>query len=322
MLIYYVLLFTSALLFAGQFLLTKLFQKYNGQGLQSTLKLTIFAYLTIAIFFFVKAQIGAQSIKFGFSIFTLLMTLGISVISISCVYLSIKVLSFANMSVYSMFMMIGSIIMPSLVGLIFYKETLTWLKAICIILVLVAVVLTIKVDKQGSSLKALICYVGVFFLNGMIGVLFTIHQNQPNLSAYSEYVDGILVSNSDVFMSWYGISTVIVSLVAFIILKISNAKKKQEISQTQNKCSLLKVLIVSLIVAVSYGLTNGFGNYFISISTTPNALGSSITFPIVDGGTIVFSTLLGVLIYKEKLSFKTIVSCVLIVISTILFMFV
>ena len=108
MTVYYILLFVAAILFAGQFLFTKQFQRYNGDSLNSTLKLSFFAYLTIAVFFFIKAQIGAEWFRFGFSWFTLCMTLGIAVVSISCVYLGVKVLGIGNMSVYSTSMRLGS----------------------------------------------------------------------------------------------------------------------------------------------------------------------------------------------------------------------
>ena len=222
MAIFYVLLTVSAILFASQFLLTKQFQRFNGDSLYSTLKLTLFAYVTIAVFFFVKANIGASQLKFGFSIFTLLMTLGIAVVSMTCMYLGVKVLGIGNMSVYSVFMMVGSMVLPSLVGLVFYGEELTWLKGVAILLMLVSIVFMTNKDDTKANKKALFFYVGVFILNGLVGVLFTIHQNQPLLSAYYEVIDGVAVSNSDVFMSWYGISTSVLAGIILIVYKIVN----------------------------------------------------------------------------------------------------
>ncbi|MBQ4269263.1 MAG: hypothetical protein IJB97_06420, partial [Clostridia bacterium] len=136
---YYILLFIAALMFAGQFLFTKQFQRLNGNSLGSTVKLSFFAFIVIAIFFFVKAQIGADGFRFGFSWFTLLMTLGIAVVSVTCTYLGVKLLGIGDMSVYSAFMMIGSMVLPSFVGIAFYGEELTWLKGIAIFLMLLAV---------------------------------------------------------------------------------------------------------------------------------------------------------------------------------------
>jgi multidrug transporter EmrE-like cation transporter len=69
-------------------------------------------------------------------------------------------------------------------------------------------------------------------------------------------------------------------------------------------------------------MCNGFGDYFIAIATQPKALGSSVTFPIINGGTILFSTLIGVFLYKEKLTVSTVISLVLVLVATVTFMFV
>ncbi len=320
---FYILLFVSAILFAGQFLLTKQFQRFNGEGLASTLKLSLFAYLTIAIFFFVKAQIGADGFRFGFSWFTLGVTLGIALVSVSCVYLSIKVLGVANMSVYSIFMMMGGIILPSLVGMIFYGEKLTCLKGVSIALMLVAILFTTKSDDRKTTKKTWLYYIGVFLLNGMVGVLFTVHQNQPALSAYSERVNGVLQSNSDVFMSWYGISTALLAgavMLGYTLFGKKAHKMENAEGSERTKTSVCGKALLSILIGVGYGLANGVGNYFISLSTSPGCLGSSVTFPIVNGGTIIFSGLMGIFLYKEKCTWKTLVGFAIIILSTVLFM--
>lgn len=326
MVVYYILLFIAALMFAGQFLLTKQFQKLNGNSLSSTLKLSFFAFLAIAIFFFVKAQIGAEGLRFGFSWFTLAMTLGIAVVSVLCTYLGIKVLGIGNMSVYSVFMMVGSMVLPSLVGIVFYQEPLTWLKGGAIALMLLAVVFTAGSDGKKADKKAILFYIGVFLLNGLIGVFFTVHNNQPLWTAYFETVDGKAVANSDVFMSWYGISTALLSGVLMLVMKFARKGESDNVSQTTGAGTSstlgagVKMLAISVLIAVGYGVVNGLGNYFISLGTMPGALGSSVTFPVVNGGTIVFSTLLGFFVYKEKITWKTCVGLALVVVSTVLFM--
>ncbi len=319
---YYALLFVAAILFSGQFLFTKTFQKYNGDSLKTTLKLTFFAYITIAVFFFVKAQIGADGLRFGFSWFTLAMTLGIAVISTSCVYLGVKVLGIGNTSVYSTFMMVGSMALPSVVGILAYGETEKLaLKLIAIVLMLAATVFTTGDDGTKSNKKAILYYIGVFFLNGLIGVLFTVHQNQPVWSAYYELIDGKAVSNSDVFMSWYGISTAILSGTLLLVFKILEKTKVKEQTLPENTettgAGTRGVFIPSLLVAIGYGVFNGMGNYFIAISTIK--VGASVTFPIVNGGTILVSTLLGLFLYKEKAGWKTWLGCTLVLIATVLF---
>ena len=337
MFIYYVLLFLSALIFASQFFVTRQYQMRNGTGFLGSVKLSFFAYLTIAVFFFVKGCLTKGTLNFGFTWFTFAITLLIAVVSLSCVYMGIKVLSVGDMSIYSVFMMLGSLILPSLVGVIVYEEPLTPLKAIALLLMFTAIIFSVSsVDKNKLTLKALLYYVGIFIMNGMIGVFFTVHQNQPEMTAaVMNTADGLVVNN-DVFMTWYGISTVLLSGVIYGVWYLLKKVKPQLFKQQDcfddvsvgveatiaDKKTLVKAFWITVGLSAIYGLCNGVGDYFIAIATQPNALGASVTFPIINGGTIVFSTLSGIVFFKEKLTVSTIISLVIVVVSTVLFMFV
>ena len=335
MFIYYVLLFLSALIFASQFFVTRQYQRRNGTGFLGSVKLSFFAYLTIALFFFVKGCLTTKTLNFGFSSFTLLITLLIAGVSLSCVYMGIKVLAVGDMSIYSVFMMLGSLVLPSVVGLVFYEEKLTPIKAIALLLMFTAIIFSVSsVDKNKLTLKAILYYIGIFVMNGMIGVLFTVHQNQPELTAgVLSTVNGLEVNN-DVFMTWYGLSTVFLSGAIYGIWYLLKAVKPQLFegkaetemadgeSLAATKVDLAKALWITIGLAAIYGLCNGVGDYFIAIATQPSALGASVTFPIINGGTIVFSTLSGVVFFKEKLTVSTVISLVIVIVSTVLFMFV
>ena len=337
MFIYYVLLFLSALIFASQFFVTRQYQLRNGTGFLGSVKLSFFAYLTIAIFFFVKGCLTTGTLNFGFTWFTFGITLLIAVVSLSCVYMGIKVLAVGDMSIYSVFMMLGSIILPSFVDLVFYyaPEKLSWLKAVALLLMIIAIIFSVSsVDKNKLTLKAIMYYIGIFVMNGMIGVFFTIHQNQPELTAAVMHTADELVVNNDVFMTWYGISTVLLTGVIYgICYFVKPIKSKlseldgvdsgnEGTAVVEIKESAMKALLITIGLAAIYGLCNGVGDYFIAIATQPNALGASVTFPIINGGTIIFSTLSGILFFKEKLTVSTVISLVIVVISTVLFMFV
>lgn len=332
MAIYYILLFCSALIFSLQFLITKQYQRRNGTGFLSSVRLSLFAYLTIALFFFIKGCITFKGLNFGFSWFTLLMTLLVAVVSLSCVYMGIKVLAVGDMSIYSVFMMLGSLVLPSVVGLLFYDEKLTWLKGIALLCMFGAIILSVSsVDKSKLTVKAVLYYIGIFIMNGMIGVLFTVHQNQPELTAGAiANSDGSFGVNNDVFMTWYGLSTVLlcsaVYLISFIIQKVKgteNSPNSETVAKESTVAeSFVKGFLITLALSALYGLCNGLGDYFIALATQPHALGSSVTFPIINGGTILFSTLIGVVLYKEKWKLTTLISLALVVIATVLFMFV
>ena len=200
---------------------------------------------------------------------------------------------------------------------------------------IIAIIFSVSsVDKNKLTLKAILYYIGIFVMNGMIGVFFTIHQNQPELTAAVMQTADELVVNNDVFMTWYGISTVLLTGVIYgLCYFVKPIKSKlseldgvdsgnEGTAVVEGKESAMKALLITIGLAAIYGLCNGVGDYFIAIATQPNALGASVTFPIINGGTIIFSTLSGILFFKEKLTVSTVISLVIVVISTVLFMFV
>ncbi len=337
--IYYVFLTVAALLFALQFIITKAYQRINDDGIFSTLSLSFLAYCVIAAFFFVKACLTHQKVVFGFSLFTLAMTAGVAVVTLLCVYCGIKVLAVGDTSVYSVFMMSGSMALPCLTGIIFYNEPVGILKGVAVVLMLAAVLCSgLPVGgKRNGSKKAFAYYAAVFVLNGLIGVLFTVHQNSPELTAYYAVIDGKAVTDSDIFMCWYGISTAVITGCVWAALKAVKQRGRRQIGSEQselvaaadqpaadkklNADKKLKRIVLSAGLAVCYGLFNGTGNYFIAIGTGPDGLGASVTFPVVNGGCILFSALIGALIYKEKISLRTAAGLLLVITATVLFMF-
>ena len=361
MTLFYLALVFSALIFSSQFLITRQYQRRNGTGFMSSVRLSLFAYATIALFFLVKGSIAFGRLNVGFSFFTLGMTLGVAVVSLSCAYMGIKVLSVGDMSVYSVFMMLGSMVLPSLAGILFFGESFGWLKAIALFLMIAAVIISIG-GKKKISAKAIAYYVGIFVMNGLIGVFFTVHQNNPALTAAAIVgADGTVTVNNDVFMTWYGLSTVILCLAiyaAYAIMRLADKKKacacgaenfgaeaacgettcvetacgKNADGEKPEKCcetadgekpeKKVRWLAISIGLAAIYGVCNGLGDYFIALGTQPGALGASVSFPVVNGGTILFSTLFGRIIYKEKITVNTVISLVLTFVSTIMFLFV
>lgn len=323
--VYYLALFSAALIFSSQFLVTRQYQRRNGTGFLSSVRLSLFAYLTIAIFFLIKGSIAYKTFNFGFSSFTFAMTLAVGIVSLSCAYMGIKVLAVGDMGIYSVFMMLGSLVLPSLAGIVFFREKISFLKGVALVCMFAAIVLSVSgTDKKKFSGKAIWYYIGIFFMNGLIGVFFTVHQNKPEWTAAAlRAADGSYTINNDVFMTWYGLSTVILCLIVFAVYGVFRRKAKEPLVQTEKpQKGRASVWLISIALAVVYGVCNGLGDYFIALGTQPGALGSSVSFPIVNGGTILFSTLSGLIFYKEKIRRNMVASLALVFVSTVMFLFV
>ena len=319
------MLFASALIFSSQFLITKQYQKYKGTALLSTVRLTLWAHFSVAIMFIIKSWISKGTLKIDFTWFTFAVTFGMALVAFICTYMGIKVLAIGSMGVYSMFMMLGSLILPTFIGLL-YGEPICDRKIIGIILMFVALLLSLEsIEKSKLSLKAVLYYVGSFLCNGMVGVFLTLHQKNPAWTAGVELQNNQYVIDSDMYMIWYGLSAVMLCVAILFIIKVSSNddkdNKKVDSAKTLLKTdtALLNIFVIS--ISVLYGIGSGLGDYFIALATVPGALGSSVTFPIINGGTIIFSNIIGLICLKEKINFKTILSIIVVVCATVLFMF-
>ena len=174
--LYYVLVIISTVLFSLQFLFNQRFQQTYGTGMKATQVFSLYKSLVIILM-----MLLISGFKVQFSWFSLGMATIYAVSSIAMGYYSLKAFSVANLSVYSVFSMLGGMILPFFLGVLFFNEGDNLIfKVICCALIVVAVLLNIKSGKQNK--KALFYYFAVFVLNGMAGVISKIHQSSTSLS--------------------------------------------------------------------------------------------------------------------------------------------
>lgn len=296
----YALLLVADLLYSLMFLTNRGYQKNNGTGLKNALTFTTFTSSFSLLIFLVLAAVAMISglgILSEFALqtptwFSALFALLSAIVSIGFSFFSIKALGVANLSLYSIFAMLGGMLLPSIYGLIFSGEPMTWGKAACYALIIVALCLTFeKGDKQGK--KSLFYCFGVFVLNGLSGVVTSIHQEDAFVSQ--------AVNSGSYMMMTRGLC-VVISLALFLVFfkKMPALKLKDSLSVS------------------GYGFCGGMGNLlqFIALAT----LDSSVLFPIVTGGTMLFSMIVSIVI-GEKPKAKTIITSVIAAASTVLMMF-
>lgn len=280
----YGLLVAAAFLFALQFLFNQHFRRYNGDGIDATLK---FSMYTNGLSFVIMLILAG--LHFEITWFSLLISVIYAIVLLLYSYAGLKAFATANLSVYSIFTMLGSILLPTAYGFIFCKEDITLSKIICIFLIIVATALTFeKSESKGNNLKY---YLSVFVLNGIVGVLSKIHQSDTELSVDS--------------YSFMATVNIIVFIFCFVYQLIKNKK-------------IPSVSLKEFAGLFGYATCNGVGNLFSLIALTK--LPASVQFPIVTGGVMAFSTLIS-FIRKEKPSAKTVISVILAVGSTVLIMF-
>ena len=269
--LYFTLVIISTVLFSLQFLFTQRFQETSGTGMKPTLVFSLYKSLVI-----IFMMLLISGFKIGFSWFSLLMATVYAVSSMAMSYYSLKAFAVANLSVYSVFSMLGGMILPFFLGVLFFDEgDKLVFKIICCALIVVAVLLNIKSGKQDK--KALFYYFAVFVLNGMSGVISKLHQSSP----YSPV-------DSTSFMLWSSVVTVVLSAAWLLI-----AYRQIPLIKGKN-----------IFFVTGYGVFNGLGNLFLLIALSgESGLPASVQYPLVTGGVMVCSTIIST-IRKEKLTVR------------------
>lgn len=279
---YYLLIMISTIMFGLQFFFNKRYQKKEGANIE---KAILFALGTSTVTAIAMLAINRGRIEFTWFSFGLSMVSAID--GILYLYCSAKALSKVNLSLYSLFSMLGGMLLPFITGICFFGEELSVKKLICIAVIIIA--LMIGADLK-SDRKAFRYCLFVFFLNGMTGVISKCHQSYPDRNISSS---GFMLSNS--------LITIAICAILLLFSKRAGVRLNDAKSAVKN--------------IIGYGLMTGFANYFILIALLH--VNASVQYPMITGGTIIVSTLISVL-SKEKITYQNIASSLLALFATLL----
>ncbi|MBQ8141293.1 MAG: hypothetical protein IJ038_06350 [Clostridia bacterium] len=283
---YYLLLFGACTLSCIQVMFQKATVKRYGSGLINTYRAgVISAIVFLLIMFAVGKRITLTPFSFGLAIF-------FALINIVCIYFAFSVMKIGILSRYSLFLNLGGLVIPFIYGVLFNGDPLTAGKIICLVLVIAALMLNIDFKSKDSK-KAIIYYLVVFCLNGLACVTLAFHQNNPwNFEIIS----------SESFTMLYMVIYGLMSLAIYIAMSIK-AGKQEPIEK--------KWLYIGL--TGGSGVLYGFANLTSTICLLH--VEPSMQYPIMTGGAIVLAGIAG-LFFKEKITWKYIVSCILVIVGT------
>ena len=302
--IYYLFITIAVLLFTAQFSFTKIFANQIEQTTANVMVMLVFTSSVGALLFLV---INGFQIEFSFFSFVLAFVFG--TIMVFYFVIGVKVLSLGSLAVYSMFMMLGGMIVPFIYGIIFLNESVTIGKVIgCFLLAGFMIMQTCaqknesadKSTKKKRILFIILCLL-IFFINGSVSVISKAHQ--VNAAATSEQNFTLLSCSI----------TAIEALLFLVFKRIFSVKSKfyAEIKQT--------IKTKPVLIMVSLGVVMHTGNFLVLIAAAH--IPASIQFPMISGGTIFFSAIVSLLFFKEKIAKLETVAVVGAFLSTFLFLF-
>ncbi|WGF92594.1 EamA/RhaT family transporter [Aequorivita marisscotiae] len=187
-----------------------------------------------------------------------------------------------------------SVAIPILFGLIYYNESLGFLKITGIVLALIAVYLSSIKTKDGIKIKRsnFIFPILVFLGSGIIDTTI-------------KYLEGEFIAENDIPIfsaTIYAMS----GAIGFSILAYQAIRGK------------FRFQFKNVLGGIALGIPNYFSIYFLVQALRSGIFDSSGVFTINNVAIVMISTLIGILFFKEKLLFKNWIGIVLAVLSIIL----
>lgn len=298
----YVLIIIADLLFSLQFLMTGAYSKRTNGGVAVSLAFSTGTGVIIAAYMFV-VRIFTDGFGLCVNWYSLTLAVAMTAVCLLSGYFSIKALAYINLSLYSVFLMLGGMIVPSVFGVIIGGDVLgvvegeyvTYGKIICILLIVVAMVLSI--EKSGGGKKgAAKYYIACFFLNGCCGII------AKALTMYKKYE----VSTNDFLITY----TTVTALGAFAIITFITKGKPFELFRDVKNVACM----------AGYSVFHGIAE-FCSLFTIANGMDVSVQQPLVSGGVLIASFFISV-IMREKQTWRTVLSTVVAVFAVLAISFI
>ncbi|MBE6707838.1 MAG: DMT family transporter [Ruminococcaceae bacterium] len=267
----YLILLAASLLLAGDFAIQKIYQQRSGTGIIAGLTFNTVVGAVTAVLFFILGGFSVNITCYG-----LIMAGSMSICVFVYTIIGFRILRDGNMALYTLFLMTGGMVAPFVYGIAFLEEVPTPFKVIGMILVTGAVVISNLNIKSTGKYQLFLC-VAVLFLNGACSILSKLGQTDTRYGKIAVYD----------FVCMTGIVKFVICGIALALYLIFR-KSKDEKKLTPK---ILPIIALSAIV--------GGVSYMLQLMGAER-LPASVLFPMVSGGSMIFSTLTGIIFFKEK----------------------
>ena len=255
--LYYAMVMAAVVMFGLQFFCNQQYERECKSGLSASM-MFIFGGAVAGL----VVLLAVNGFKWEFTPFTVLMASLAALDGMAFSFCSLKALGKINLSLYSLFSMLGGMVLPFCLGVFFFDEQFTFGKAICLVAVIAALFLSVE---KGEGKGGTAYYIGVFVFNGLSGVISKFFQ-ASELPKTSEAAYSV----------WTAVMTALISGVILIFVW---------------KKSPLKLNAKALVSMAGNGILNRVANFLLLLSLA--YLPASVQYPMITGGVMIVSTLLG-----------------------------
>ncbi len=269
----YVLILLSTILLAVDFALCKLYQAKVGTSAKAGLLFNMTNGLITAVIFW-----ALNGFVFSCTVFSVVVAFVMSALAVTYSVIGFRVLKMGSMSLYTVFLMTGGMVLPYLYGLLFLDERVSILRILGLVVIVFAVALSNGGKKATTGQLIALC-VAVFVLNGVISILSKTHQ-----------ITELPTVNAKEYVMLTGPAKFVMCPIAYLLFR------KEQTEVTPRRFGrVIPIIALSALVSGSSYLLQLLGAV---------ELPASVLYPCVTGGSIIFSSLAGVLLFKERLSWK------------------
>ena len=268
--LYYSLILISVAMFGGGFAFQDLYRKKRGSGLRISMEAACIGSVAGLI-----VLLAIDGFSFEYTAFTLLMSFLAALNGLAFTFCAFRALDYINLSLFSVFSMLGGMALPFFQGILFYGEAFTLGKGICVAFIVAALLCTIE---KGERKKGTVFYAGIFILNGMSGVISKIFtaSDFPKASAAG-------------YSMWSAAMTVLLS--GFVWFALSQREKRRALADGVEREKIdRKVILQSYGIGALSGAINKVANFLLVLALVH--VDASVQYPMVTGGTMIVSTLL------------------------------
>ena len=285
----YLMLIFSTIVMASDFCLDKQYQNISGTSMRVGLNYNIIWGLIEAAVFF-----ALNGFKLAITPFSLITAAVFALCVMSYKIIGLTILKSGGVSLYTMFLMTGGMMVPYVYGLIALNESFSPIQFAGLIIVILAVVLAYYSAVKFSNKLLFLCIL-VFFVNGVTSVATKVHQIETVMPVVSSVELLILTS---------------LLRSVFAAIAYPFAAKSDSASSPLTTKSVVIIAASAVICCISNMIN------FTYAKTVP----ATVLYPIITGGTILFSLIANKVIFKEAITKKMVAAVVLCIIGLLLFL--
>lgn len=317
----YLYIFIAALFFAAQFVFSKLFQCHSDGSMQANLWMVLMRAVWVLAIFWVGGGFALSGTPqaIGYALWY-------TVASIICSLATILAVSMGKLVTVTLYCMIGGQAVPFVYGLIFTGARPTWLAYLGFALIMLASFPN-AVGNDGDAQKTqsekrwlfLALCLAVFFGNGFVSVFSDVNAKSP----YGAASDDFLVLTA----LWSLLLGGALMVWQLLCRRKEGRRGKQALLEGLHSMKQAaqvpisgKVFLLIFAIVGAYTVLNSLGNIFSLQAAAVPGMQSSVQFPLLNAAIMILTSVLGRVVFKEKLGRRDILSMALLVGGILLFM--